>query len=389
MKRFFIPECNMERLEKKLTRIKNKCEKYGIEFAYNKVGEIIKETDTEGEFIKYIEIEVDGTAVINGWRFIATIEHKSGVNVVRQYDNSVDIPSKFYTSPATCEHCNSARNRKDTYLVLNEESGEIKQVGKSCLLDYTSGLSAQNVAAFMEGFELEDYFEPMGPSFRHFLEVREYLPYAIETTRIFGFVPSSSVFSTKNQIEECRRIYKGDVRKHDEETLKMMEIGKFNPDSEEVAAMVEDIILWAKSVDRENCSNYMLNVNAIFQSDYAEYRDKGFLASVPNSYNNYVESQQKKQEEEKKRAAINNTFIGKIGDKVSLKVKECKAVTSYSTQFGVTIIYRFLAEDDNVIIWKTSVGFETENVKEVSGRVKAHNEYNGEKQTVLTRCKVS
>lgn len=36
---YSIPECNIESLEKKLTRIRNKCDKYGLAFKYERTGE--------------------------------------------------------------------------------------------------------------------------------------------------------------------------------------------------------------------------------------------------------------------------------------------------------------------------------------------------------------
>lgn len=39
---YSILEANMERLEKKLTRIQNKCKRFGCSFTYEKVGEEFK-----------------------------------------------------------------------------------------------------------------------------------------------------------------------------------------------------------------------------------------------------------------------------------------------------------------------------------------------------------
>ena len=43
---YSILEANMERLEKKLTRIQNKCKKFGCSFTYEKVGEEFKTLNT-------------------------------------------------------------------------------------------------------------------------------------------------------------------------------------------------------------------------------------------------------------------------------------------------------------------------------------------------------
>ena len=88
-----------------------------------------------------------------------------------------------------------------------------------------------------------------------------------------------------------------------------------------------------------------------------------------------------------------------IGKKITVTGKG-SIITSYQTQWGFTTIYKFVDENNNVLIWKTGNTItgtdkrgDTVYVKDmktvtITGTVKEHNEYNGEKQTVLTRCKV-
>ena len=62
---YAILECNMERLTKKLTTIKNKCEKYGIEFHFEEVGEefrTVKNENDEEEVLRYVLVEAEGKA---------------------------------------------------------------------------------------------------------------------------------------------------------------------------------------------------------------------------------------------------------------------------------------------------------------------------------------
>lgn len=97
---------------------------------------------------------------------------------------------------------------------------------------------------------------------------------------------------------------------------------------------------------------------------------------------------------------------GNIGDKVELELT-VKASYAYETHFTysgeTSYIHTMTDEDGNVFVWKTSKGLYTEvytdhgtrfNIKEkgdkltIKGTIKAHDEYKGTKQTVLTRCKV-
>lgn len=142
---YSILEANMERLEKKLTRIQNKCKKFGCSFTYEKVGEEFKtlKDDRGVEYqAKFILIEAEGKAVLNDWMFVASVQHTEKGNIINSTGCSIEVPERYYTSEPICEHCNSRRARKDTYIVMNQITGEFKQVGKSCLKDFTNGMDA-------------------------------------------------------------------------------------------------------------------------------------------------------------------------------------------------------------------------------------------------------
>jgi hypothetical protein len=100
-------------------------------------------------------------------------------------------------------------------------------------------------------------------------------------------------------------------------------------------------------------------------------------------------------------------YIGTVGAKVSAEVTLVNeyAYTDYSfSYYGTTnYIYTMKDEDGNVLVWKTTstmiVPLDDEgrrryaihkgDVLRIEGKVKAHDEYKGTKQTVLTRCKFS
>ena len=71
MTRYEIHEANMERLEKKLATIQKKCVKYGCPFEYKQVGEIFRKV--KKEMLRFIIIEVCGTAQVGDWQFIGTM----------------------------------------------------------------------------------------------------------------------------------------------------------------------------------------------------------------------------------------------------------------------------------------------------------------------------
>lgn len=144
-----IFEGNMPRLEKKLNRIKNKCKKYGCEFSYKVVGEEYRKH--EGMAIRFVLVEAEGTAVINGWEFVAEVEHTENGNIIR--GTGIEVPERYYHCEPICEHCKTNRRRKYVYIVRNTQTGEFKMVGKSCLNDYTHGMNAEFAAAYLSLFD--------------------------------------------------------------------------------------------------------------------------------------------------------------------------------------------------------------------------------------------
>lgn len=57
---------------------------------------------------------------------------------------------------------------------------------------------------------------------------------------------------------------------------------------------------------------------------------------------------------------------------------------------GVTVLYRFIDINGNVIIWKSSKYIADEKeISKLTGTIKEHKDFNGVKQTIVTRCKIA
>ena len=100
MVQYSIFEGNMDRLEKKLNRIFNKCKKYGCEFSYRQVGEEFREIkDEQGNkyTARFVIVEAEGKAVVNGWKFIASVEHTEKGNIINRI-GEIEVPAKLLNS---------------------------------------------------------------------------------------------------------------------------------------------------------------------------------------------------------------------------------------------------------------------------------------------------
>lgn len=405
MAQYLVREENMERLEKKLVAIEKKCKASNCSFRYEVIGDEFKTAeDSDGNeyTFKYKVVEVEGEAKYNGWRFVATLDHHAEGNVIRAYDTELTIPDKYKTCGPTCEHCNKIRSRKDTYLVYNEESNEFKQVGKSCLQEFTNGLSAENIAFFCSIYEaVEGGYGYTGTSSNRYVEVSAILRYAFECYKHWGYQKSRNSYadeygevpvgyrSTLERVTDYYYINRA-LPKMKEEFQKEMEEVSFNANSTYAVETSAAALEWIKNEDPS--SEYIRNLKVICSDEYTDYRSLGILVSLAVSYDRHLgkvaayEKKQKAIEEEK--AA--SDYVGEVGSRLTVNCSSFSCVSSWSNIYGITYLYKFTDESGNVFIWYASKAVEDEDrVATITGTVKDHSEFNGTKQTVLTRCKAT
>lgn len=86
-------------------------------------------------------------------------------------------------------------------------------------------------------------------------------------------------------------------------------------------------------------------------------------------------------------------YIGEVGQKLTVDVsltRICQFETHFTYRGETSYIYKFADVNGNTITWKTAKHLDIEEgwTGKVTGTVKEHSEYKGDKQTVLTRCKI-
>lgn len=83
-------------------------------------------------------------------------------------------------------------------------------------------------------------------------------------------------------------------------------------------------------------------------------------------------------------------YVGTVGERITVNVNVIKRIY-IDNDWGGSFLCIMKDEDGNTLKWFASVGnkFVPEQGEEYTlrGKVKAHEEYNGEKGTILTRCK--
>lgn len=397
---YAIYEGNMERLEKKLARIMNKCSAYGCEFHYEKVGEEYREMAEpcgRKHTARFILVKAWGKAVLNGWQFAASVEYTEHGNIFSGR-GGIEIPERYYNSKPVCEHCGSRRMRRHTFIVMNTETGEFKQVGRNCLCDFTHGLDANSITQYIGLFDelIQGEEVPNICEVENHIKVEDFLAYAAECVRCFGYVKSSECMDMPTGYRTLA-YYEADTNGGYINPAELAQIRKemrdagFDADSPKTRATARKAVEWV--MNEEENGNYMHNLKTVCANEYMAAKNAGLAASLIPVYFKAVEKAEKAA---RIKAELENdgklsSHVGTPGDRIAVTLKSVRCVTGWATAYGYMKLYRFTDTDGNIYIWKTCSSVddsgETDGMK-LMGTVKKHGEYEGIMQTELTRCKV-
>lgn len=139
--------------------------------------------------------------------------------------------------------------------------------------------------------------------------------------------------------------------------------------------------------------SFYQNIKNAVASEYTE--PSGFVAYAPIAYESAVKYIAEKNAAEAAKAE--SEWVGNVKERVTLKLEHI-CTHGYDGYYGWSAIHIFKDVDGNTFVWSTDkilcevLGEEwraqDKRMCEVTGTIKAHDTYNGEKQTVLTRCKL-
>ena len=430
-KTYMIPEENIENLKKKFNAAARKIRKINtaLEPTMTEDNHTIvlvrkielRPCDCRSELTvkkvpyeaRKVELKIPEEAVFaeNNWAFGGSVE-PSGVDGKNFVDVNLSgkdlgfvVPSKYFTvNPCTCDYCKTNRKRNKTYLVVNQETGEWKQLGKECLKLFVTGIDIDAIATF-ESFikEAEDIANPGDEFFYNrrarFVEVQRALELAQAATKMFGFVATRdnvgdrNVFSTKNIVQAKILKEMGcpsdllniDSSDREKINLAVAKLTVYSTYAEE--SISNDIVALRETVTELPDEPYYNNLKTVLANEYIPLDKLGLLVSAPKAISRYYEL--KKMQEEKEKLAKSSNYIGEVGEKISVNFVSGREVACCETQFGLLHIYEFKDSNGNTVVWKSSSNKDVPESGVVSGTVKAHEEYDGVKQTIILRAKIT
>jgi hypothetical protein len=316
-----------------------------------------------------------------GWTFIATLDWDANAGLIVRTapgagDDAVDRSSLV---EGRCDQCGSKRQRKNTYLVRNDETGEQKQIGSTCIKDF---LGWSTLPAFISELGVGDELEGAGLYTRaeNEYETETVLAIAWAAVTTFGFVRSADPGATSGIV---RTVLAPSMHKADRALC-----AELAPVITEAAAKAAELRAFLLSDKFDGANDYVINLKAIAGAAYCSSKNIGFLTSAPQAW---ARAQEKTLIRKAQQAEEKSQHFGEVGKRLNLTLT-VEAIRYTENDWGLKTIYKLRTADGNIATWFTSsghpLGQDVGTQFTVKATIKDHGDFNGIAETVLTRVAV-
>jgi len=345
--------------------------------------------------VEKIRVRLSGDApVLAGYTFLAAIDHAESadeniVDIAPGVDeNTLDLAA-LRIAPSTCEHCGRIRSRNKTFLLETPEGQHIR-VGRTCLSSFVGCDDATQYAAFLEWYSnaetacqtVEDSdreSQGRGKAETLLLDVVEM---SARVIREYGFTSKSNA-STTGSISTASivcHILSGRARRED----------ALQVDDCDVQLASKAIAWFRGRTDKEtNKSNYIHTLRTLCRQSFVADNRIAFIVSLIPAYRGAIEQEHEKKAESRK----SNQHLGVVGNRSTFENITVAGVREIDGNFGCVTVIRFEDATGNLLVWFASNPprdlLDIGATATVAATVKKHDEYNGRKQTVITRAKVT
>ena len=123
-------------------------------------------------------------------------------HVVLRYAPGADPIENGLVRPGECDHCQTLRPCATTFIVRHEHTGELKQVGRSCLKDF---LGHSTAPVFLDTTQIADEIDGglHGSSRVAAWGLHSVLTYAWAVVETHGWAPRSNAYPTRDLVDQA------------------------------------------------------------------------------------------------------------------------------------------------------------------------------------------
>lgn len=364
-----ISDIDLDKTLIKAQKIAKRSQVKGLEGGYQVSIETRQEENDYGFLVEYPVLVVTGEAFkFNGWKFIGIADFIEGKAITRSLPQGRELnPSEVKVG--YCEHCKTVRTRKTALFVENEQ-GEVKQVGSTCVKDFLGWDFSVGV------FPLESEFESLGSHFGGVtgVSIGDLIIQAVAVVEKYGYIKSNQALSTK-QVTWALITGNGIAQPFLEEIRK--EVGQITLSQIRKA---DELLEFGKAFEGE--SEYAQNLRTVCSLSIVTEKVAGIVVSLVKVYDN------QKAKEIVESLVFKSEQFAPTGDKVEIDI-EVIGQNTFESQYGWTTLYTF-SNGEYQFKWFSSRGLNVEigDKFTIKGTIKGSEEYKGTFSTLLTRCKV-
>jgi predicted RNA binding protein YcfA (HicA-like mRNA interferase family) len=416
---FRVPDQNIEDLRARVEKLNKRAKKIGVPPVGVNVTDDTWQRETRDSrrgtklVVPYRFVVISGaTPKYEGWQFAATLDRTEGKDevsgiVIRRvpslgdnddsYIASLDL-DHYRHSANHCDQCGYNRRRNHTYVVANQEKGEVKQVGSECVKDFLGGQNPDAIAKSAEW--LRDLVDEFGGEDRedgfgggHAAVARpateDYLAHVALMIRTEGYKARwrDGYREHDNTADHALSNLWNMHRRNRARDGSPLWIEPEQQDFDKAQASLE----WVREniVPKTDKSEFEHNLSIYAGQAYLGERGEGFVAYIPQMHTREVEKQVKQQAREDRNATAReqSEYVGKPGERMKFDRLTVTRVGTYEGNYGTTYPTNFEDDHGNQYLWWASKPLELGGIYTFMARVKSHDvdRYTQAKTTQVTR----
>ena len=401
-----VTETGLAYLQDKIDRINRRAVKMQVDGLKLKIEPLDPVQDEEGAYYLQYHAEIVGKPPVMGDYCLVAIKERmgseEGATVIRAVPlgclpPETIIPEWFASDDMFCQHCHSNRNRHEVFLLkkVMEEQSQYLQVGRTCLKDFlgvdvTTWLNrAEWMLDIEEMYTMAGiYSQPDKAVDKRYLPMSQVFKYVYTTAERRGFVSKRKAMEDESVVSTISEA----MHFHHEDTRPGRKDKDREPSpTEQEASEAANVLNWFKTEilpvpEKHYFGDEVMwyNLKNMCDNDMISFKMTG-LSVIP-----YVIWLKHKADQAREKERGISNWMGIVGEKITTPATVVYTQT-IDSMFGPVRLHKFLTPEKNILCWFQSSG-STLQLDEgdsviISGKVKEHKGYRGQKETVLKGVK--
>lgn len=390
-KTYQIPIENDGMAFERITVLQRKAEKMGITFPHVTFGEPYK-TITRDKLTPHVihvhwwrDITLEGEGIdkpvsYGGWKIIGQFNHEYPKVILNRLSDDIkaDYIQRFEDKNVSyCEDCQKQIYRHNTYVIENEETHNQMLIGSTCMHKYVPHQkSVDDIMKFY--LSIGEMFNDGEDGLCHRGELRyqdtyQYLRCAFQCMLV-GVHPKSEYFTP------VMDHLLGSTRPRDQDSQVAFLLHKAIEVQEDAESEMYHMVLFIGALYEGN--EFNVRLKRMCEGGYHLVKDNNTIVWGAVKYFDYIHAPRK--------AKLNSKWLGEVGQVLEVQVRYDSNKFLYSSEYGDSYLYIFKTQDGDIITWKTSY-MDDEFLGGdmiIKGRIKELTEFNGVKQTQVTRARL-